>query len=103
VSESVCARDLCRLDGDAHNTGYVHISAAVFDILSLAHEAVLGFSGVERLLSWSLIRADARLVVHLSAGIPENDLRSDIATDWRAILKQFNTRPRGVFGSDDCP
>jgi hypothetical protein len=46
MSELVCARDLCALDGHAHNTGYVRISAAVFDILGVANDAVLGFSSV---------------------------------------------------------
>ena len=46
MSELVCTRDLCALDGHAHNTGYVRISAAVFDILGVAHDAVLGFSSV---------------------------------------------------------
>jgi hypothetical protein len=36
MSELVCTRDLCALDGQAHNTGYVRISAAVFDILGVA-------------------------------------------------------------------
>jgi hypothetical protein len=46
LSESVCARDLYGLEGDAHNTGYVRMSAALFDILGVANYAVLGFSGV---------------------------------------------------------
>jgi len=65
VSKSVCARDLCGLDGDAHNTGYVRISAGVFDIPGVAHDAVLGFSSGGCLLSWPLIRSDARLLEFL--------------------------------------
>ena len=35
VSELVCTRDLCALNGRAHNTGYVRISAAVLISLAL--------------------------------------------------------------------
>ena len=97
MSESVCARDLFGLDGDAHNTGYVRISAGVFDILGVAHDAVLGFSGVGCLLSWSLVRSDSRLLVHFGPGVPKDNLRSDVATDGFAILKQWDARLGGTI------
>jgi hypothetical protein len=57
------------LNGNAHDARHLRISAAVFDILRVAHDAILTGAGVGRFLPRSLVGADAGFLIDFRAGI----------------------------------
>ena len=52
------------------------------------YHAVLVFAAVDGPLARTLIRADANLLVLLGPGVVEHELRSDVAADRLAVVKQ---------------
>src|SRR5262249_12818391 len=58
--------------------------------LRLVYNSVLVLSGVRRLLTRTLIRSDAYLLVLLGSCVVKGKLRSDVPADRLAIFKQRN-------------
>ena len=78
---------LGRFNDNAHYIGSLRIRLAIFN---LSNHPVLGFAGVGSFLPRALVRSDSRFLIHLSADVPKNDLRTDVAADWFSVLEQLD-------------